>query len=197
MTHRKKAIIVGLLFFAQMITAAIGTSLIQAFKDGDANKVPLTIGVLLMACSGVAVVAIGLLMYRILKPFNETLAYSYPVLRIIEFTVSTICGMYLLAKLEVVPNYLLWVYIPTALGGLALTYLLFTSRLVPRSIALLGLVGYALLLLGVPLDLMGVLEMDKGMGQLLLAPGGLFEFVFLPLWLLFKGFKPIEQQVAH
>ncbi len=190
MSNRKIAVIVGILFFAQMITAAIGSSLIQAFIDGNPDKVPLTIGVLLMACSGVAVVGIGLLMYRVLKPFNRKLAFSYPVLRVIEFIVSTVCGVYLLSKLEVVPNYLLWVYIPTALGGLVLTYLLFVSKLVPRPIAVLGLIGYAALLMGVPLDLLGVLSMDKGPGLLLLAPGGLFEFVFLPIWLLAKGFNP-------
>lgn len=172
-----------------MITAAIGSSLIQSFKDGNLSKTPLTIGVLLMACSGVAVVGIGFLMYQVLKSFNQKLAFSYPVLRIIEFTVSTICGIYLLSKLKVVPNYLLWVYIPTAVGGLVLTYLLFTTKLVPRPIVILGFVGYAALLLGVPLDLWGILSMDKGMGLLLLVPGGLFEFVFLPIWLITRGFN--------
>ncbi|HZW43049.1 MAG TPA: DUF4386 family protein, partial [Dermatophilaceae bacterium] len=87
------------------------------------------------------------------------------------------------------PNHLLWVYIPTGIGGLILTYLLFVSRLVPRPIAVLGLVGYASLSLGVPLDLLGVLDMNEGPGQVLLAPGGLFEAVFLPIWLIAKGFR--------
>ncbi|HYF74189.1 MAG TPA: DUF4386 family protein [Nocardioides sp.] len=64
------------------------------------------------------------------------------------------------------------------------------SRLVPRPIAVLGLVGYALLTTGVPLDLLGVVHMNEGLGQLILAPGGLFEFVFMPIWLLAKGFSP-------
>ena len=38
---------------------------------------------------------------------------------------------------------MLWIYVPTGLGGIVLTYLLFVSRLVPRAIAVLGLVGYA------------------------------------------------------
>ena len=189
MSSRKIAVVVGLLFFAQMITAAIGTSLIQAFKDGNADKLPLTLGVLLMACSGIAVVGIGLFMYQVLKADNQRLAYSYPVFRIIEFTVSTVCGIYLLTRLEVVPNYLLWVYIPTAIGGLVLTYLLFTSRLVPRPIAILGIVGYAALLIGVPLDYAGILTMDDGLGLLLLIPGGLFEFLFLPICLRLCGHK--------
>jgi hypothetical protein len=31
--------------------------------------------------------------------------------------------------------------------------------------------------------------MNAGPGLALLAPGGLFEFVFLPIWLITKGFK--------
>ena len=83
------------------------------------------------------------------------------------------CGVYLWP--DVVPNHLLWVYVPTGVGGIIFTYLLFTSRLVPRAIALLGLVGYVSLTIGVPLDLLGVLDMGKGAGLLLVVPGGLFK----------------------
>jgi hypothetical protein len=184
------AVTVGILFFVQMVTAAFGTSLIQAFEDGDTERAPVTAGVLLMMCSGLAVVGIGLLMYPILRPVGQRLAFWYPALRIAEFAVSTACGVYLLTRLQVVPNHLLWVYIPTGIGGLILNYLLFVSRLVPRPIAVLGLVGYAALSAGVPLDLLGLLDMNAGPGLVLLAPGGLFEFVFLPIWLIAKGFGP-------
>lgn len=188
MSRRRIAVVVGILFLVQMLTAMVGTSLIQAFVDGDTQARP-TVGVLLMMCSGIAVVGIGLLMYQVLKEVDQRLAYWYPVLRITEFTVSTVCGVYLLTQLQVVPNHLLWVYIPTGVGGLILTYLLFVSALVPRPIAVLGFIGYASLSLGVPLDLLGVLDMNEGPGLVLLAPGGLFEFVFLPIWLIAKGFR--------
>jgi uncharacterized membrane protein YiaA len=190
MSRRKTAVAVGVLFFAQMVTGMFGTSLIQAFVDGDTDRTRVSVGVLLMTCSGIAVVGIGLLMYPILKPVNHRLALSYPVLRVAEFTVSTLCGVYLLAQLQVVPNHLLWVYIPTGLGGLVLNYLLFVSKLVPRPIAVLGLVGYLALTLGVPLDLLGVIDMNAGAGMVLLVPGFLFEFVVFPIWLIVKGFGP-------
>lgn len=164
-------------------------------KKDDRNQAPPALGVLLMMCSGIAVVGIGLLMYQVLKDVNHRLAFWYPVLRVIEFTVSTACGVYLLTQLEVVPNHLLWVYIPTGIGGLVLNYLLFVSRLVPRPIAVLGLAGYALLSLGVPLDLLGVLDMNESPGLVILVPGFLFEFVFLPIWLIAKGFgSPLSAQ---
>ncbi|MGP3965520.1 DUF4386 domain-containing protein [Nonomuraea sp. 3N208] len=188
MTPRKIAVTVGALFIFQMISAMIGTTLTQAFIDGNPDKTALTTGVTLMICSGLAVVGIGLLMYRILKGFNQKLALWYPVMRVIELAVSATCGLYLLTQLQAVPNTMLWVYIPTAIGGLVFTYLLFVSRIVPQPIAVLGLIGYALLLLGVPLDLLGVLDMDAGAGMLLLVPGGLFEVLVLPVWLFAKGF---------
>jgi hypothetical protein len=190
MSKKMIAVTVGVLFVVQMVTAMVGTSLIEAFVDGDTARAPLTVGVALMMCSGIAVVGIGLLMYQILKPVNQRLASWYAVLRIVEFTVSAVCGIYLLTQLQVVPNHMLWVYIPTGIGGLILTYLLLTARLVPRPIAILGLVGYAALTVGVPLDLLGVLDMNDGPGLVLLAPGGLFELVVLPIWLIAKGFKP-------
>jgi Domain of unknown function (DUF4386) len=180
---------VGLLFIGQMVTAMFGTSLIQAYTDGEAGRAQMTFGVLLMMGAGLAVVAIGVLMYPVLKDVNPDLAVWYPILRIAEFVVSGACGIYLLAQLEVVPNNMLWIYVPTGLGGIVLTYLLLVSRLVPRAIALLGLVGYVALTIGVPLDLFGVLDMSAGPGLLLVVPGGLFELVFLPAWLITKGFR--------
>jgi hypothetical protein len=195
-SRRRTAIAVGVLFVVQMITAMFGTSLIQAFVDGNSDRVPLTVGVLLMMCAGLAVVGIGLLMYPVLRDVNPRLAKWYPIMRITECLVSAVCGVYLLACLQVVPNHLLWVYVPTGLGGIILTYLLFTSRLVPRAIALLGLVGYVSLTIGVPLDLLGVLDMGSGAGLLLVVPGGLFELVFLPLWLITKGFSA-QRSASH
>jgi hypothetical protein len=189
MSQRKTAIAVGILFFVQMFTYMLGASSIQAFQNGETTARP-TIGVLLTMLSGLAIVAIGFLMYPVLKQVDRRLAVWYPVLRIVEFAVSAACGVYLLTQLQVVPNNHLWVYVPTGIGGLILTYLLFVGRLVPRPIAVLGIVGYASLLLGVLLDLLGVLDMVTGAGLVLVAPGGLFEFVVLPIWLIAKGFRP-------
>ena len=172
-----------------MVTFMVGNSLISAVGNDATERGPLTVGVLLMMCSGVAVLGIGPLMYQVLREVNQRLAFWYPVLRVVEFTVSAVCGIYLLVQLQAVPNHLLWVYIPTGIGGLILNYLLFVSRLVPRPIAVLGLVGYGLFSLGVPLDLLGLLDMNQGLGLVILAPGFLFEFVVLPVWLIAKGFR--------
>ena len=188
-SRRTTATLVGVLFVVQMVTAMVGSSLIEAFVAGDTDQGSMTVGVLLMMGAGLAVVGIGLLMYPVLREVDPRLAVWYPVLRITECLVSAACGLYLLVASQVVPNHMLWVYVPTGVGGIILTYLLLVSRLVPRAIALLGLVGYGLLTVGVPLDLLGLLDMSAGAGLLLVVPGGLFELVVLPIWLITKGFN--------
>ena len=189
MSRRKIAVVVAVLFFVQMITYMFGAAVIRGFESGDATRDSLTLGVLLTTCSGIAVVGIGLLMYQVLKDVDRRLAIWYPVLRVVEFTASTAFGAHLLISEQGVPNQHLWVYIPTGIGGLVLTYLLFVSRLVPRTIAVLGMVGYGSLLLAVPLDLSGVIDTNQGVGLAFLAPGGLFEVLVFPLWLLARGFS--------
>ena len=61
---------------------------------------------------------------------------------------------------------------------------------------MLGLVGYGLFSLGVPLTLLGVLDMNVGLGMVILAPGFLFEFVVFPIWLIAKGFTPSPSDQA-
>jgi hypothetical protein len=45
------------------------------------------------------------------------------------------------------------------------------------------------LFFGAIADLGGMVDMNNGSGMVLLAPGGLFEFVALPVWLFAKGFN--------
>ena len=61
----------------------------------------------------------------------------------------------------------------------------------PRSLSILGIVGYALLLAGVVCDLLGIAGIGwhvSPAGIVFLAPGGLFELLF-PLLLIVCGFS--------
>ena len=176
--RRAIAVVVGILFVVQMVTAIIGTSLIQAFVDGDAHAAP-TAGVLLMMFSGIAVVGIGLLMYRVLREVNQRLAFWYPVLRIVEFTVSAACGVYLLNQLQVVPNQFLWVYISDR--HRRLRYQLPPFRLPGWCPGPSPCSAWSVrpVLAGSPPG-PGVQASwipNQGLGMLVLAPGFLFEFV--------------------
>jgi hypothetical protein len=88
-------------------------------------------------------------------------------------------------------DYDVFVYAFTGTAGLVLSFLLLRSRLVTQWLCILGIVGYAALLLGVAGSVLSITDIHSGAGVLFLAPGGLFELV-LPLVLIFKGLKPAE-----
>lgn len=192
MFKRKSAVSVGVLFIVQVLTAAIGLSFVESFLGGQANRTMLTTGVVLMMFSGILIAVIGLLLYSILKLASNTLAAWVVIIRATEAAVAVAFGTYLLQNLQVVPNHLMWVYILAGAAGVIFTSLLLASKLVPRPIAALGLLGYSLLLLGVALDLPGIVDMHSGTAQALIIPGALFEVIVLPIWLFAKGFKRPE-----
>jgi len=186
---KRRAVSIGILFIVQVLTAAIGLSFVQSFLLGEADRTTLTIGALLMMFSGALIAGIGWLLYTVLSSTSKTLATWVLALRATEFVVVIVFGLYLLQNLQTVPNHLLWVYILAGAAGVIFSGVLVTSRLVPRLIAGLGLVGYSFILLGVALEFAGVIDMNAGLGQTLIVPGALFEVVVLPIWLFAKGFK--------
>ena len=186
---RKTAIIVGLLFLVSTLTFMIGSNLIRSFLiDETHNKSPLILGVILEIICGVAVVGIGVLMFPILKLFNKRLALGYVIFRVIECTIIIVGGIYLLSLLEFMWKYEMIIFVFTALGGLIFSYLLYLSKLVPRYLSGLGIIGYVMLFLGVVLDMFSIFNINDGAGMLIYLPGGLFE-LFLPIWLFIKGFN--------
>jgi hypothetical protein len=186
---KKIAVIIGLLFLVSTLTFMIGSNLIQSFFiDETQNKSSLILGVILEIICGVAVVGIGVLMFPILKLFNKRLALGYVIFRIIECTIIIVGGIYLLFLLEFMWKYEMIIFIFTALGGLIFSYLLYLSKLVPRYLSGLGIIGYVLLFLGVVLDMFSIFNINDGAGMLVYLPGGLFE-LFFPIWLFIKGFN--------
>ena len=186
---RKIAVIVGLLFLVSTLTFMIGSNLIQSFLvDETHNKSPLILGVILEIICGVAVAVIGVLMFPILKLFNKRLALGYVIFRVIECTIIIVGGIYLLSLLKFMWKYEMIIFVFTALGGLIFSYLLYLSKLIPRYLSVLGIIGYAMLFLGVLLDMFSLFNINDGASMLLYLPGGLFE-LFLPIWLFIKGFN--------
>jgi hypothetical protein len=144
--------------------------------------------VLLEIACGAAVVGIGVLMLPILRMFNKRLALGYVAFRAIECAVIIGGGMYMLFLLRQVWKYEMILFLFTGLGGLIFSCLLYQSQLVPRVLSVLGTIGYAVLLAGVSLNMLGYVDTNTGAGMLLYLPGGLFE-LFLPVWLFVRGFN--------
>jgi hypothetical protein len=69
-------------------------------------------------------------------------------------------------------------------GGLFLCSLLFRTRLIPRFLAVGGVIGYVSLIVGMIAEIFGI-----HISLMLSCPGMFFE-VGMPLWLFIKGFQP-------
>lgn len=178
---------------------------------GDSSG--LTLGALLAFVSGVSVVGIAVLMFPLLKPTSEPLALAYVGERVVELVLQVF--FYLAAPLFMIAIAaglrdgtvgaatsqslgpvlnavhgvgIVALYLVTSVGGTIFAFLLYRSRLVPRSLAVLGLVGYPVLLVGCVLDMFGLTDVTQGAGLLAVLPGGVFELV-LPILLLVKGFS--------
>jgi hypothetical protein len=183
----KSAVVVGVCFLAATFSFALGNALIHStFSRASAPGI-LVAGVFLLGCCGVAVAANGAAMWRILTPHALIHARAYLVLRVVECLTLVAVGSYLLASEAHWSAYVLAVYAVSGAAGLVLSSALLTSRLVPRNLAMLGVIGYPVFLVGSVLAIFHVIAITHGPGMLALVPGGLFELI-LPLWLFTKGF---------
>ena len=174
----------------------------------SANSMMLAIGAILwlMAVAGDA--AHGILMFPVLKQHSERIAFGYLASRIVDAVFIAVSVLFILLQIPlgseylkaVVPNtfYLqalstlsiqanLYAYeigmIALGLAGLMLNYMFYRAKLVPRWIAVWGLVGYAIIFCGMVSEVMG-----SGLGLVSSLPGGLWE-VFIGVWLIAKGFN--------
>ena len=173
------------------------------------NENRVITGSLLIIVDCAAVVALAVLLYPILKKFNRPIALGYVGFRIVECTtliVAVICTLLLIPLSQefikagapddsyfqtlgtLLQEVHYWTYrivilIFSSIFGTLLAYLLYRSKLVPRYISFLGLVGYPLWLPAALLDIFGHSE-----GMILGIPGGIFEIIF-PIWLIVHGFN--------
>jgi hypothetical protein len=186
---RKVAILVGALFLTSTATFVVGNSLITSYFAGPHPATStLAAGVLLEVYTGLAVAGIGLAMLPLLTHSGRRLARAYLALRVLECLAIFAVGAFMLATHHRLQNYVLLIYFFTASGGLIFSYLLYVSELIPRVLSGLGIIGYAVLLLGIPTALLGLADLNAGWGVAFYVPGGLFELI-LPVWLFAKGFQ--------
>jgi hypothetical protein len=87
------------------------------------------------------------------------------------------------------------IYLIVSVAGGILAYLLYQTRLIPRWLAILGVIAYPVLFVGTVLDMFDLTDVTQGAGLLAVVPGGLFELI-LPIWLLAKGFTTREPAAA-
>ena len=175
MNLRKKAIIVGILIIVAY--SMLLTLLVSPF-----------LGLLLEVISGLAVIAISILMYPLFISKGKALTKSYLVGKFVEGGLMLAAGvMILIGNIIMYDNlYAVHTYI-FAISAILFYLLLYKSKFVPRFISIWGIIA-GILLIGVNLlDVMGV-SISLIIGIIGYAPIILNE-VFLALWFIFRGFN--------
>jgi hypothetical protein len=184
---RKTGVLVGLLFLAATFTFAIGNALIRSYFSSATSHKGILIACLCLFGCGVAVATNGLAMRPVLAPHAPIRSQAYRFLRLAECLTLMAVGVYFLTGHARWDAYVLAVYAVSGAAGLVLSSALRTSRMVPKNLSMLGLIGYPIFLVGTVLAMFNVVDVTHGAGMLALVPGGLFELL-LPLWLFTRGF---------
>ena len=174
----------------------------------SANSLTVAIGAVLWLLAVIGDAAHGVLMFPILKPHGERLAVGYLAARIMDALFIAIMVIFILLQIPLGHEYLnaaapdmaylqtlgrlftqgqLYAYqigmSTVGVSGLLLCSTLYKAKLLPRWLAVWGLIGYAVIFCGMLSEIMG-----SGLGLASSLPGGLWE-IFVGLWLVVKGFN--------
>ena len=176
----------------------------------SASSMLLAIGAVLWLMPAAGDAAHGVLMFPILKQQqSERIAIGYLGFRIVNAVFIAVMVLFILLQIPLASEYIkaagsdasflqalssvfmegqLYAYnigmSAVGIASLMLCYTLYRATLVPRLVAVWGLIGYAILLCGSVLEVLGF-----NLLTIHAIPGGLWE-LFIGVWLIVKGFNP-------
>jgi hypothetical protein len=180
---------------------------------GSGDDILVAVGALLEILLAISGIATAVVIFPIVKRVNESVALGYIASRTVEsilILVGVVSLMSIVAlrqdlaannggALVDVARGLLAVHDQTALlgpqfcaglgNGILLGYLMWRSRLLPRPLVTVGLIGGPLALLAGIGVLLGAWDKTAGLPVALTAPEAIWEFS-LSIWLLVRGFRP-------
>ena len=224
-SNRKTAMIVGVLIIISAVTYMIAgrffTPILNA-PDYLAKLAPsaisVIIGMFLELITAISVVFIPVMLFPIIKKYNEALAIGHIGFRIIEAVMIIVSEIILLSLLVLSQEYVkegtpdsfyfrtiaallinvrFWnadmILISVSIAYLLLFSILYKSKLVPRFISIWGIVGM-IIVIGVVLfgffsNSPGTVYKFESNLAIISIPGALSEIV-LAIWLIVKGFNP-------
>ena len=215
--YRMTARVVGLVYIAGFVVGMAGDILSKPLLGSSdrlaavsASSMTIAIAAILWLMAVIGDAAHGVLMYPILKRYNERIAVGYLAARIMDAVFIAIMVLLILFQIPLANEYvkaaasdslslqalstvLLYAKQYTyqvgmstlGVSGLMLCYTLYRARLIPRVLAIWGLAGYGVIFVGMLSEIAGL-----GLGVELASsiPGGLWE-VFMGVWLLARGFS--------
>jgi len=179
-----------------------------------ASSMLLAIGAVCWLATVAGDAAHGILMFPVLKRHSERSAVGYLTARIIDATFIAVMALLILIQIPLGAAYLnigtadsstlqalstvfnqanLYAYefamITVGVAGLILCTAFYRTGLIPRPLAVWGLVGYLVILTGSVLQVLGF-----DLHSIHAIPGGLWEG-FIGVWLIVKGFSTPPTQL--
>jgi hypothetical protein len=212
-SHRKISLTAGILYvitFVSIPTLAIyGPVKTAGYILGAGPDTGAIIGAVLEIIVALAGIGTAVVLFSMLKKQSEPMALGLVAARILEsgtifvgvaflLTVVTLRQTGAGADALVTSHTLALLYdrmfllgqsFMPAICDLLLGIMLYKSRLVPRGLSLIGIVGGPLLLVGYFAVMFGLLGQHDGLAGLSAIGVAVFEFS-LGIWLIFRGFNP-------
>ena len=202
--------VIGALFLLGFLSYGIGSGLATSLVGGSnflstiaASQTVLVIGALLMFLNTGVDLGKAVLFFPILEKHSKRTALAYLATMIVEVVLLDVgvlalllivplakhageAGAQTLGSILVQSNFTAYQMgeMTLGVGAIFLCALLFRTQLIPRWLAISGLIGYPILAAGTIAEIFGI-----HIGLYLTIPGFFFEVV-MPFWLIFKGFKP-------
>ncbi|WP_327064118.1 DUF4386 domain-containing protein [Kitasatospora purpeofusca] len=211
--------VTGVLFLVTEVAAIAGMLLYRPALDGAAYVAGsgaagrgadgrVAAGALCEVVLVLAVIGTGVALYPVLRRHQEALALGYVCGRLLEAAVIAVGIVSMLAVVTLRQDagagaataaralvavhdwtFLLGPNVVLGANSLALAFLMHRSRLVPRPVALLGLIGGPLILASAVAVLFGLYPQVSAIGSLAALPVFAWE-VTLAVRLIVKGFAP-------
>lgn len=213
-SNRRTALLAGLFYLLTFASSIPALSLLAPvlhdprFVLGSGTLTGVRAGLLLDLVNAGACVGTAVVLYETLRPYGAA-ALGFVTSRVLEAVIIVVGVVSLLsvvtvrqhggdaASLQVVATGLVavrdWTFLlgPGLMAGinaLLLGSLMYRSRLVPRAIPLVGLIGAPIHLVAVLASLFGVNDQLSLWSGISAAPVALWE-LSLGLWLTFRGFR--------
>lgn len=212
-SYRKVARAAGILYvltFVSVPTLALYHSVKGAnYIVGTGSNVPAVVGGVLEITVALAGIATAVVLFPVLKKQNETFALGLVAARILESATIFVGVAFLLSIVTLKQDgagagslvtshalvalydriFLLGQSFMPAVCDVLLGYMLYKSRLVPRRLSLIGIVGGPVLLIGYFAVLFDAAHQHGTLAAASALPVAVFEFS-LGIWLIVKGFDP-------
>src|SRR5664279_5259772 len=210
---RKTSLVAGifyLLTFVSIPTLALYSRVkSENYITGSGPDTPAIIGGILEIIVALAGIGTAIVLYPVLRKQNKSAALGLVSARILE-SGTTFVGVAFILSIVTLRQagagadalvtghalatlydriFLLGQGFMPAICDLLLGFLLYQSRLVPRRLSLIGIVGGPVLIAGYLAVLFGLIAQHGPVAGLSALPVALFEFS-LGVWLVIKGFNP-------